>query len=292
MEKAFGGGMSRQVTFTLPPDSDDPELISAFLALHVPHGWEEQSKPDGQTSYIVHSDHPGFCSDLVRAMTGRFPDIACHTETVEGKNWLEAWREFFSPVEGGAHFLVLAPWMLRERAETRRMPLIIEPKTAFGTGHHASTALCLAALSRLFADGRIAAGMRFLDLGTGTGILGIAAALLGLEGDGLDIDPVAVDNAKENREANGLSPARFRVAAGDLDRAQGPYQLVLANILAGPLLDMAPRMAEILSPDRGALVLSGILETQAEAVARAYAARGFPRPCRLSREEWTALVFA
>jgi ribosomal protein L11 methyltransferase len=280
-----------RITFTPPPSSGDPDLFSAFLALYVPHGWEEQSSPDGRR-YIVHSDHPGFCSELVRAMTGRFPDLACHTEMIEEKDWLEAWKEFFTPVEGGEHFLVLAPWMLRERAETNRIPLVIEPRTAFGTGHHASTALCLTALSRLFAAGRIAAGMRFLDLGTGTGILGIAAALLGLDGEGLDIDPVAVDNARENRKANGLLPARFQVAEGDLDKARGPYQIVLANILAEPLMDMAPRMAEILRPPQGALVLSGILETQADAVAQVYTARGFLPPFRLSREEWTALIFA
>jgi ribosomal protein L11 methyltransferase len=281
-----------KITFLLSSASDDPDLVAAFLALRVPHGWEEQNTPDGQTRYIVHSDHPGFCSDLVHAMAGRFPHIVHQTEDVEKKDWVEAWKEFFTPVEGGEHFLVLAPWMLRERAETNRIPLVIEPKTAFGTGHHASTALCLAALSRLFADGRITAGMRFLDLGTGTGILGIAAALLGLEGEGLDIDPVAVDNAKENREANGLSPSRFRVAKGDLDSARGPYQILLANILAGPLMDMAPRMAEVLRPPHGALILSGILETQADAVARAYTARGFPRPSRLFREEWATLIFA
>ncbi|MDR2077233.1 MAG: 50S ribosomal protein L11 methyltransferase [Desulfovibrio sp.] len=286
--------MSRlaKITFTLPPASGDPDLVAAFLALHVPHGWEEESLPDGQTRYIVHSGHSGFCSELVRAMAGRFPDVLRHTELVEKTNWLEAWKEFFTPVEGGDHFLVLAPWMPRERAATGRIPLVIEPKTAFGTGHHASTALCLTALSRLFADGRIAAGTRFLDLGTGTGILGIAAALLGLDGEGLDIDPVAVDNAEENREANGLSADRFQVARGDLDSARGPYRLIMANILAGPLMDMAPRMAEILRPSRGALILSGILETQADEVARAYAALGFPRPSRLRREEWAALIFA
>ena len=286
--------MSRlvRITFTLPPASGDPDLVAAFLSRRVPHGWEEQNPPDGQTRYIVHSGHPGFCSELVRAAAGRFPDIACASEEVEEENWQEAWKEFFTPVQGGDHFLVLAPWMTRERAETSRIPLVIEPKTAFGTGHHASTALCLAALSRLFAEGRISAGMRFLDLGTGTGILGIAAALLGLTGEGLDIDPVAVDNARENREANGLSRDRFRLARGGLDSARGPYQIVLANILAGPLMDMAPRMAEILRPPQGALILSGILENQAAAVTRAYTSLGFPRPYPLLREEWAALIFA
>jgi ribosomal protein L11 methyltransferase len=286
--------MSRlvRITFTLPPISGDPDLVAAFLAQRVPHGWEEQNPPDGQTRYIVHSGHAGFCSELVRAMAGRFPDIACVSEEMEEENWQEAWKEFFTPVEGGEHFLVLAPWMAREQAKTSRIPLIIEPKTAFGTGHHASTALCLAALSRLFAEGRIAAGMRFLDLGTGTGILGIAAALLGLAGEGLDIDPVAVDNARENRAANGLSRNRFRLATGDLDSARGPYQIVLANILAGPLMDMAPRMAEILRSPPGSLILSGILENQADAVTRAYTARGFPRPSLLLQEEWAALIFA
>ncbi|MDR2161467.1 MAG: 50S ribosomal protein L11 methyltransferase [Desulfovibrio sp.] len=281
----------RRITCTLPPGtaSPAPDLVCAHLALHAPHGWEEQTPEGGGTRYIIHSGRPNFCSDLARGLAGLFPTLVFQEETVKEENWQEAWKEFFTPVEAG-RFLVLPPWM-RELDTAGRIPIVIEPKTAFGTGHHASTALCLEALSRLFVDGRISAGMRFLDLGTGTGILGIAAALLGLNGQGLDIDPVAVDNAIENGKGNGLSSARFLVEMGGLDAARGPCRLILANILAGPLIDLAPGLSALLSPQGGALILSGILETQAEAVARAYTACGLPRPFRLAREEWTALIF-
>jgi endonuclease-3 related protein len=286
-------GFLTRLDIALPAESaaGDADLLDAVLARHFAHGWEEG--PDDlaprRAVYLVAPEVRAAFEAELRALLPAACVSACR---VEEENWAEAWKEFFTPVICGRHFLVLAPWMREERG-AGRIPVVIKPKTAFGTGHHASTALCLEALSDLYERGRVRTGARFLDLGTGSGILGIAAAGLGLCGDGLDTDPEAVENALENRTGNGLAPECLRLRLGSLEAAEGAYDLIMANILAGPLTDMAPQLAAF-TTGAGAkplLVLSGILDTQADAVAAAYEGCGFPQARRLAREEWVALVF-
>ena len=276
-------------------EEEDADVLQGLLALHVAHGWEEQSKPTGETVAVVHSGHAGFCAELQATILHVLPTAAISVSTVEEQNWAEAWKAFFTPVEGGTHFLVLAPWMEAERKATARIPLLIEPKMAFGTGHHATTSLCLDAISELFTSGGITKHTRFLDLGTGSGILGLACAKLGLCGQGLDIDPASVDNSLENRELNGVAPESFSIALGGVEAANGPYDLILANILAAPLREMAPHIVAALGKKADGtpapLVLSGMLDIQADAVEAAYTALGMPVPRRLARGEWVALVF-
>lgn len=285
-----------RIVITLPPDYSDEEAdrLLALLALRVAQGWEEESPPTGETRYIVHSSVPDFCAELVSSVAVALPRASVDQSVEEEVDWVEAWKEFFTPVEGGSHFLVLAPWMREERAATDRIPIIIEPKSAFGTGHHATTALCLAAISSLYDAGALRSGMRFLDLGTGSGILGLACARLGLSGQGLDIDIAAVDNGLENRAANGIPEEQFRIGRGGIERAEGPFDLVLANILAEPLKELAPDITALKNAEgeRPLLVLSGLLALQADAVEAAYTALGRPPARRMRDGEWTALVFA
>jgi ribosomal protein L11 methyltransferase len=284
-----------RLDITLPPghSEEDAELLQAQLALRVSHGWEETSLPTGEFRCRVHFAIPEVCEDLRRAVAELLPAASLELSQVEDKNWMEAWKQFFTPVQAG-DFLVLAPWMTDELAAASRIPIIIEPKTAFGTGHHATTALCLRAISLLHSEGRLRSGMRFLDLGTGSGILGIACAKLGLTGQGLDIDPPAIANSLENRAINGVAEDAFTLALGSVEQAKGPYDIVLANILAGPLRDMAGQIADL--PGNGGsrplLVLSGLLDIQADSVEAAYAAEGLPKPRRLADGEWMALIFA
>lgn len=274
------------------------DLLMGILARRVSHGWEERNRASGESVYVVHLHEPHIAADLTETLRDRIPGIRVESRLMAQENWMEAWKEFFTPVECGAHFLVIAPWMDRPDSMngdgSARLPVIIEPKTAFGTGHHASTALCLDTLSSLYGQGLVKPGMRFLDLGTGSGILGIAAARLGLTGQGLDTDPVAVENALENRELNGIRPESFVVTVGDLSAAAPPFDLILANILAGPLRDMAADMSLALvrkEGRHGLLVLSGILISQADDVAAAYEALGLTLVDRPHKDEWAALVF-
>ncbi len=272
------------------------DLLTGVLALHVGHGWEEQALATGETVCVVYSGHAGFCAELQATVALAIPEARCTVQETQEENWAEAWKEFFTPVEGGSHFLVLAPWMQQEKEATSRIPLIIEPKMAFGTGHHATTSLCLDALSSLYTNGKVVSGMRFLDLGTGSGILGLAAAKLGLSGDGYDIDIAAVENAIENRDLNAVADQVFHIERGGAELIAKQYDIVLANILAGPLKDMASSIAGALPTDAegnriGSLILSGMLDMQCESVEAVYRTLGFGPAQKLQRGEWVALVF-
>lgn len=264
------------------------ELVTALLALSVPFGWQEQSLPTGETRFSVHCDNALFVDELLTGIQAKIPAIAVEKSTVTQQDWTKAWREFFTPVPCGKRFLVLPPW-LRESPLEGRTPIFIEPKSAFGTGHHATTALCLRVISDLLDSGRLQKGMEFLDLGTGTGILGIGCCLYGLHGIGTDIDLLAIENAHENVQLNAVQ--NLELVLGSTDVVQGrSYDFVVANILANPLKELASDIRALLK-DGGCLVLSGILKVQAQGVEDAYTALGLPPAVRIVDGDWAALLW-
>ncbi|MDE7064949.1 MAG: 50S ribosomal protein L11 methyltransferase [Desulfovibrionaceae bacterium] len=271
--------------------ADDGQLdpVTGVLALRVSFGWEEESLPTGETRFRVHCGNADFMQALAEELRDRIPGLRLETADVPEEDWTMAWREFFTPVACGTRFLVLPPWLRESVDMNGRTPVYIEPKSAFGTGHHATTALCLGVLSDLLDAGRVKAGMEFLDLGTGSGILGIGCCLSGLTGVGADIDPLAVENARENRTLNGVRG--FEILSGSTEAVAGrAFDLVLANILARPLRELAPDIVKLLRPG-GCLVLSGLLEVQADDVEAAYTALGLPCARRIVEGDWAALVW-
>lgn len=277
---------------TIVAEEEDFNRVSGLLALQASFGWEEESLTNGKTRFTVYCESDGYLHRLREQLLGLAPQLIMTQESVERQDWLVAWRQFFTPVICGSRFVVLPPWLAGEEDFAGRIPILIEPKSAFGTGHHATTALCLRVLSELLDDRRVLGGQSFLDLGTGSGILGIACAKSGLAGLGLDIDPLAVANARENRELNLVDAVAFEVAEGDVIAAtEHQFDLVLANILARPLIEMAAPLTAVCVAG-GCLVLSGLLESQADAVEAAYRAQGLPRARRTIEKEWCALVWA
>lgn len=269
----------------------DYDCATGLLALEVPFGWEEQSLPTGETRFRVHCEQKDFLERLQQLLKQTVPAAESALSELEETDWLAAWRQFFTPVCCGNHFVVLPPWLADTQDFPGRTPILIEPKSAFGTGHHATTALCLRVVSDLLEAGRLQQGQHFLDLGTGSGVLGIGCCKFGLTGEGLDIDPLAVDNAVENRALNAIAPESFTVAEGSIDAVAGKqFDLVLANILARPLTEMAADIVRACRPG-GCLVLSGLLEIQADGVTAAYKAQGLPEPRRIIDGEWAALVW-
>ena len=281
------------------PD-DDVDLVSGVLALRAAHGWEEQDLPDGNVCFRVHGHTPEICRNIEAEVTALVENARLERSSIEDKDWTEAWREFFTAVPIEDVFIVVAPWMPEadnaalaatcDEICPYPLPVVINPKTAFGTGHHHSTALCLKALARWYRAGKIKPGQTFFDLGTGSGILAIACARLGLTGLACDIDPVAVDNALENRALNKVDAA-IDLTVGGVDVARHmTFACVMANILAEPLKEMAPAIA-LRVADGGCLVLSGILNEQAAAVEDAFMAQGLPKAEWLTEENWVALLW-
>jgi ribosomal protein L11 methyltransferase len=216
------------------------------------------------------------------------PDLALLA--VPDENWVSVSQAALPPVAAG-RFTVYGS---HDRARVPRGPnsILVDAGEAFGTAHHATTQGCLLAIDRLTA-GR--AGVDLLDLGCGSGVLAIALArrFPGARITASDLDPIAVGVARENARANGAaSRIRFVTAAGLGGRGlAGPFDAIIANILAGPLMALAPRVRGALRPG-GALVLSGILVPQAAAVTATYRAHGFTLAHHRRIAGWSTLTFA
>ena len=196
------------------------------------------------------------------------------------KDWARVWLAQFKPLDFGNDLWVCPSWQAPPVPHATN--IILDPGCAFGTGHHATTALCLEWLSRApVADARV------IDYGCGSGILAIAALKRGAAtAVGIDIDPEALAISSANAAINDVS-ARYRaVLAGDF-AAERAADIVFANILAGPLVALAPLLGASVAP-RGALVLSGMLTSQVAEVSAAYAP-AFTLDVR-TRGEWAAIV--
>lgn len=261
-----------------------------FIASKVPHGWEETPTDKGRHFTLYLEDHP-LGMEMVREFQAHFPGVSVKHSEQESEDWAMAWKDFFNPVNCGETFKILPPW-LEDGQENGTTHIVIEPKMAFGTGHHPTTSLCLSTIGKLAKAGIIEAGQTFLDLGTGSGILGIGLGKLGLTGKCLDIDPQAIVCAVENVENNDVAD-KMELAVGSIDCLTPGLQfdLVVANILSGPLIEMSHDITSHVKPG-GSLVLSGILaEKQSDAVAEAYERRGIGTPDRYIEGEWVCLVW-
>lgn len=188
------------------------------------------------------------------------------TEGVEQEDWQNGWRKYYHPMEIGRRLAVVPSW---QEYDTDRVKLVLDPGLAFGTGGHETTSLCLEAL-----DEHVQGGERVLDIGTGSGILAIAALKLGAAvAEGVDIDPVAVRTAGENAALNGVAD-RLTVLVGDLsDRAGGTYRIITANIVANAIKSLAPAVPGLLAED-GLFIASGIIDSRKDEVIAALQAAG------------------
>jgi ribosomal protein L11 methyltransferase len=205
-------------------------------------------------------------------------------------DWVAKVRRELTPVEAGRFFVYGSHDA--DKVPPGRIALLIEAAVAFGTGHHGTTLGCLRALDRLVDEGFVA--MNVADIGCGTAVLAMAAASVYPNPViASDIDEVAVDVARANAAVNGLGDRVECLEAAGFDHprlaAAAPYDLVFANILKGPLIDLAPSMAAHIAPG-GLAILSGLLVVQAEDVLAAYLAAGFTLRTREDIGEWSTLV--
>ena len=180
------------------------------------------------------------------------------TEGVEQEDWQNGWRKYYHPMDIGKRLAIVPSW---QEYDTDRVKLILDPGLAFGTGGHETTSLCLEAL-----DERVRGGERVLDIGTGSGILAIAALKLGAAlAEGVDIDPVAVRTAGENAALNGVAD-KLTVLVGDLsDKASGRYDIITANIVANAIISLAPAVPGLMA-ENATFIASGIIDSRKDEV--------------------------
>jgi ribosomal protein L11 methyltransferase len=208
------------------------------------------------------------------------------TRLVEEADWADAWKKHFPVLRVGRR-LVIRPTWRRHRAATGDVVLALDPGMAFGTGLHPTTRLCLTAVERLSERGLVA-GQNVLDVGCGSGILAIAAIGLGAASAlGVDTDPIAIEattaNARRNRVAR-----RIRAREGTVPTGEGPFDMVLANLIASLLVRIAPELRAELAP-RGTLVASGIFADREAEVRDAFERAGLRVTDRLAEGDWVAL---
>ena len=236
--------------------------------------------------YLSDDDEGRALLETIRAGIGREITTTC----VQDSDWENNWRQYYQPIEIGDKLVVVPEWL--ETPDDGRIPLRLDPGLIFGTGSHATTRMCLAALEHYAAPGK-----RVLDLGCGSGILGIGALLLGCDSvAGCDIDPKAPEVAEANAALNGLHADRFRVCAGDV-LADAPmraslgagYDLVLANIVSDVIIPLSGIVGEFLAPD-GVFLCSGIIEGRQDEVTAALRRNGFAILEHFNEEEWHCYV--
>jgi len=200
---------------------------------------------------------------------------------VAARDWLGEWKKSWQPVEVGARFVIAPPWS-EVQATPGRICIRIEPGMAFGTGTHETTRLCLAALEQHFT------GASLLDVGTGTGILAIAAAKLHARArvEACDTDAEAVEIARENATLNGVA-AQIKFRTGTIEETDASFDCVCANLTADVILPLLPAL---IAATCGRLILSGILDTQAESVRERLAELGVRNVATVADGEWVALI--
>jgi ribosomal protein L11 methyltransferase len=204
-----------------------------------------------------------------------------HSEVIEDQDWERSWMDGFQPMRFGQRLWIVPSW--HAAPEPDAVNLLLDPGLAFGTGTHPTTALCLEWL-----DGQDLKDCNVLDFGCGSGILAIAALLLGAkEAVGTDIDVQALEASRDNAGRNNIAEALFPLYLPE-DLPQVQADVLVANILAGPLVSLAPQLSSLVKSG-GRLALSGILAEQGEEVAKAYA-KDFDLDPIANRDGWVRIT--
>ena len=253
----------------------------------------ERMKGVARIKFYVTDDADGKAQ---MALALRGIDNPVSTAALKEEDWAYSWQKYYQPMAVGERLYIVPEWERGKGVPGGRTPVYLNPGLTFGTGSHASTQLCLTLL-----EGALNQGDKVLDLGCGSGILSIAALNLGASrAVGVDIDPKAVDVAYENAGLNGIGRDRYTVRAGDVlsdkslveELAQaGPYEVVLANIVADVIIPLSAGVGAFLAPS-GTFICSGIIDTRAEEVQAALERNGLKILKKLQRDVWGSLAAA
>lgn len=271
---------------------EDPELLHSYIESgrwdYHDFGEVNLTGTSVVKGYLCEDEHltrrMDQLDESLRDLVKRSPEWIIQVKgiTVKEEDWATAWKAYFKPIRVGKNFLIKPSW---EDIQPNPEDLVLEldPGMAFGTGTHATTTLCLELLEDI-----VKPGMKVFDLGTGSGILAIAAAKLGAEVEAVDLDPVAVRVAQENIDLNHVA-AQVSAKHGDLGSVlKGQADLVVANIIADVILLLLPDLKRILKPD-GEFVASGIIESRSEDVENGMREAGFEVIDKKEDAMWVAL---
>ena len=212
-------------------------------------------------------------------------DHVVESNTVREEDWANNWKKYFKPLPVGEKLLICPSWETTDNPEGRAV-LSIDPGMAFGTGGHDTTRLVLETLEKY-----VTPGCDFLDVGCGSGILSIAACLLGAGRTvGIDIDALAVKTAIENGELNGLTTPKYDIRLGDLAKdVEGKFPVIAANIVADAIIMLSPAIPALLA-EEGVYIVSGIIDTREQDVLSALDTCGFTVVERREHGGWLCLV--
>jgi ribosomal protein L11 methyltransferase len=306
------------VELSVAADIEAVEAVSEILTRFAPGGTSvepgfgltneglgavvDPSKPAIVRAYLPGLDPAGVERSIAEASTalghlqafGLRPIGELQTRIVHEEDWAEAWKSHFPVLRIGRRIVIRPTWR-RHRRRPEDVVLSLDPGMAFGTGLHPTTRLCLAALETLADEGGLARGharngaARVIDVGCGSGILAIAAAKLGAgELLGVDTDPIAVESTSANARLNGLA-RRLPVRQGSVPSGEGPFDMVLANLIASLLVTLAPALRDEMVSGGGRILASGIFRDREDDVRAAFEAAGLTMGRRWAEEDWVAL---
>jgi ribosomal protein L11 methyltransferase len=236
----------------------------------------------GEVIIVAYFDGKKAASQASKKVQTKHPALAPLLEAVEEKDWSNEWKHQIRPVQVGR--LWVGPSWEKSNAPADKVQLVIEPKMAFGTGDHPTTSMCLRAVDEFM---QAHPGASVLDVGTGTGVLALAAKRLGAKKVvATDNDPIAVELSKENAEVNKVKGVDF--STRPLQQLEGKFDLVVANILANTLIELAP---QLVARAKSAVVLAGVLAPQRDEVTKAFVAEGLRALPGMTTGEWVRLDF-
>lgn len=281
--------MGKWLRVTIRVSAEAAEAAGEILRDAGASGWETRGA-DTVVGYLPGTVDPGQQVAALRVRVRALADAGLdpgpaevHSETIAEEPWAEVWKSYFRPTRVGR--VLLTPTWEDARPGPGEVLVRLDPGMAFGSGAHATTRLCLLALQQ-----EMPAGGRVLDIGTGSGILAIAAARLGASRVlAIDNDPDVIPIARANVELNGVSDI-VTVCEGDVGVvSEAGWHAVIANIAPDPVADAAPRVRALLSAG-GAYIGGGIPASRSGEVQHALAATGFRVEWVLCEEEWVAIV--
>ena len=286
---------------------DDEQDFQSFLENnhqywdYVDEDLEASMKGKSRITFYLPADDEGFAKlgqlrtalqGFKEAHAGKYGTLLMTMENLQDADWENNWKQYYKPMEIGERLLVIPEWeqenVKGQAKYAGKVPLILEPGLTFGTGSHATTRLCLTALEK-----HITGGQTVLDLGCGSGILSIAALLLGADrAVACDIDEKCMDVAYENAALNGVGRDRYTVRWGDVVTDQalrqelgGPYDVVVANIVADVIKALASTVRPLVK-EGGIFLCSGIIDDRAEEVAQCLRDNGWTIAETRSSEGW------